>query len=119
MPASISARSRLSAAGGALTSGGGASCLQLAVPDRVADDLRARRQSELAHDVRPMRLGRADRDEEELGDLLIRVPERQQAQHLALAVRQGVGAVLAVLVLGDSETRTEQRVQVAPAARNL
>ena len=68
---------------------GGSRCsatLEQALRERVADELGAARQPELLHDVRAVRLGGAHRDVELLGDLLVRVPEREQAQDLALAV---------------------------------
>ncbi len=54
--------------------------------ERVAHQLCAASEVELLHDVRPVGLGRADRDEELLGDLLVRVPEREQVEHLALTL---------------------------------
>ena len=65
--------------------------LEQPVVERVADELRARVEAELLHDVRAVGLGGADRDEEQLRDLLVRVAEREQAEHLALAVGERVG----------------------------
>ena len=60
--------------------------LQEPLGERVADELGAARQPELLHDVRAVRLGRAHRDVELLRDLLVRVPEREEAQDLAFAL---------------------------------
>src|SRR5438445_3440869 len=54
--------------------------------DRVPDELGPSGESQLLHDVRAVCLGRTNRDVELLCDLLVRVPEREQAQHLSLAV---------------------------------
>ena len=43
---------------------------------------------ELAHDVRAMRIDRADGDEELRGDLLVRVAEREQMDDVALSLGQ-------------------------------
>ena len=64
--------------------------LEQAVVERVADELGAAREAELLHDVRAVRLGRAHRDVELLRDLLVRVAEREQPQHLALALGERV-----------------------------
>lgn len=48
-----------------------------ALCERVAHELGACRQPEFPHDVRTVRLGRANRDVEHLGDLLVRVPESE------------------------------------------
>ena len=64
--------------------------LEQALRERVADELGAAREPELLHDVRPVRLGRAHGDVEHLRDLLVRVAEREQAQHLALALGERV-----------------------------
>ena len=66
------------------------SLLEQALVERVAHELGAARQPELLHDVGAVRLGRAHRDVELLRDLLVRVPEREQPQHLALAIRQRI-----------------------------
>jgi nucleotide-binding universal stress UspA family protein len=49
------------------------------VRNRIADELGAGRESQLLHDVCPVGLRRANGDVEQLGDLLVRVPERKQA----------------------------------------
>ena len=64
--------------------------VQQAVDERVADELGPGAEAELLHDVRAVRLGGAHRDEERLRDLLVRVAERQQPQHLALAVGERI-----------------------------
>jgi hypothetical protein len=53
--------------------------LEQALVEGVADELRAGRDPELLHDVRAVGLGRTDGDVEPAGDLLVRVPEREQA----------------------------------------
>ena len=68
------------------------------VRERVAHELRARREMELLHDVRAVRLGRPHGDVEHLRDLLVRVAEREQAKHLALAVRERIGLCACALV---------------------
>ena len=70
--------------------------------------------------MRPVRLGRAHRDVEHLRDLLVRVAEREQPQHLPLAVRERIllGAA-ALLGLGRDEPRTQRRMDVAAAAGDL
>src|SRR2546423_1877880 len=60
--------------------------LQQSLLERVADELGARLQAELLHDVRAVRLGRADRDVEHPRDLLVRMAEGEQAEDVALAV---------------------------------
>ena len=92
--------------------GAGASrqLLEQALVDRVAHELGAGRQPELLHDVRPVRLGRAHRDVEHLRDLLVRVAEREQPQHLALALRERVGLLARLrLGLGRDQPRAERR----------
>ena len=64
--------------------------LEQALGERVADELGAAREPELLHDVRAVRLRRADGDVEHLRDLLVRVAEREQAEHLALAVGERI-----------------------------
>ena len=59
--------------------------------ERVAHEVRARGEPELLLDVRAVRLDRAHREEELPGDLRVRVAERDQAQHLDLALREVVG----------------------------
>lgn len=53
---------------------------------RVANELCPAREAELLHDVCSVRLGCAHRDVEHRRDLLVRVAERKEAQHFALAV---------------------------------
>src|SRR5581483_8492091 len=53
----------------------------------VEPDLGAGLEAQLLHDVGAVRLGRAHRDVEHLRDLLVRVPQGEQAQHLALSLR--------------------------------
>jgi peroxiredoxin Q/BCP len=86
----------------------------------VPHELGASREAELLHDVRAMGLRRADRDEEKLRDLLVRVPEREQPQHLSLTVgeRIGLGACLCLGLCGG-EPRAERRVDVASSARDV
>jgi len=50
-----------------------------ALREGVADELRTGRDPELLHDVRAVGLGGPDRDVELSRDLLVRVPEREQA----------------------------------------
>ena len=82
--------------------------LQHSLVERVANELGAAREPELLHDVRAVRLGRSHRDVELRRDLLVRVPEREQTQDLALPVGQRilVGAALR-LGLGKDETRAD------------
>ena len=47
--------------------------------ERVTNQLGAARQSELLHDVRPVRLRGAHGEVELLRDLLVRMPESKQA----------------------------------------
>ena len=60
----------------------------------IANELGSRPESKLLHDVRPVRLGCAHRDVEQLGDLLVRVAEREQPQHLSLTFGEWVGSLL-------------------------
>src|ERR1041385_7873631 len=94
--------------------------LQQALCDRIPDELRAARETELLHDVRAVRLGGAYRDEELLRDLLVRVPQREEPEHLALAVGERilVHPARGGDVRGD-EARAELRVDVSSAARDL
>src|SRR5579862_3329427 len=88
--------------------------------ERVPHELRPGREAELLHHMRAVRLGRPDGDEEQFGDLLIRVSEREQAQHLALAIRERIGlSPCARVRLGRGEPRAERRMDVPAAARNL
>ena len=66
--------------------GAGAFLVQQALRERVADELGPGLQAELLHDVGAMGLGRANRDVEHAGDLLIGVAEGQEAQDVALSV---------------------------------
>ena len=59
--------------------------------DRVADELRAGRHRELLLDVGAVRLDRAHAQVELLGDLVVGVSERDQPQHLELALGEVVG----------------------------
>src|SRR5213592_4398798 len=88
--------------------------------ERVTDELGAALQAQLLHDVRAVGLGRAHRDVEFLRDLLVGVAEREQPEHLALAVGEGVllGPALSVGIGGD-EPRAELGVDVPSAARDL
>src|SRR5438105_5342023 len=91
-----------------------------AVRQRVAHQLGARRKSQLLHDMRAVRLGRAHGNVEHLGDLLVRVTEGQKPQHLALSVRQGIGlGCRARFRLRGDESRAEGRMHVMLAARDL
>src|SRR5688572_26333108 len=58
------------------------------VIERVADELRAGRHAELLLDVRTVRLDGPDAQEQLLGDLAVRVAERDQPQHLELPLAQ-------------------------------
>src|SRR5581483_9901741 len=90
------------------------------VRDRVADELGAARDVQLAHDVRAVRLGGADRDVELPPDLLIRVPQCEQAQDLALALAQRiVGRTPLRGRVRRNQPRAELGVDVAAASRNL
>ena len=62
-----------------------------AAVDRVADQLRAGRHRELLLDVGAMGLDGAHTQVELLGDLVVGVPERDQPQHLELALGEVVG----------------------------
>ena len=66
--------------------------------DRVAHELGPGPEPELLHDVRAVRLRRAHRDVEHLRDLLVRVPERQQAHDLAFPVGEWVGLLARLLL---------------------
>ena len=101
-----------------------AGCLRLvvehAVDERVAHELGAGLEAELLHDVRPVRLGGAHRDEQHLRDLLIRVAEREQAQHLALPVGERVARSPPGRVdLRLREPGAERRMHVAPTRSDL
>src|SRR5687768_8887610 len=61
-----------------------------AVRERVPHELGTCAQIQLPHDLGSVRLGRSDRDEQQLCDLLVRVAESQQSHHLALAIGQWV-----------------------------
>ena len=64
--------------------------LEQTVRERVAHQLRPAGKSQLLHHVRAVRLRRPDGDEELLRDLLVRVAEREQPQHLVLTVGERV-----------------------------
>src|SRR4051812_35326401 len=86
----------------------------------MAHELRAALQTKLLHDVRAVRLGGSHRDEELLRDLLVGVAEREQAQDLALPLRERiVRGALAFLGLGGEQSRAELGMQVAAAGRDL
>jgi len=57
-----------------------------AVREREHDELGTRLELQLAHDVRAVRVDGAHGDEELLADLLVRVAECQQLEHVALAL---------------------------------
>src|SRR5205085_10419004 len=59
--------------------------LEQPLAERVANELGAGRETKLLHDVRTVRLRRAHRDVERLRDLLVRMPEGEESQHLTLA----------------------------------
>src|SRR5690242_15627446 len=63
---------------------GVSAAVEHALVDGVADELRASGEAQLLHDVRAMRLGGSHRDVELGGDLLVRVPLRQEPEHLPL-----------------------------------
>ena len=68
----------------------------------------------------PVRLGGADRDAQELRDLLVRVPESQQTQHVPLALRQRVALdAEALLRLGRDQPRSERRIDMSASACHL
>ncbi len=91
-----------------------------AMRDRVPDELGTGGQAELLHDVRPVRLGRSDRDVQLPCDLLVGVAERQEPQDLAFAVGERVLRRSALLVgLGGDQARAELGVHVPPAAGDL
>src|SRR4051794_32651913 len=69
---------------------GCASDLDEVVVEGVADELRARRAVDLLLDVRAVRLDGAGGEEQVLRDLRVGVPERDQLQHLALALGEVV-----------------------------
>ena len=77
--------------------------------ERIADELGAAREAELLHDVRPVRLRRPDRDEELLGDLLVRVTERQQPKDLSLALGERI-------LLGSALSSASAAMSFAPSA---
>jgi hypothetical protein len=56
------------------------------VLERVADEIRAFRQAQLLLDVRAVLLDRANREAQLVSDLVVGVPERDQAQHLDLSL---------------------------------
>src|SRR5262249_26771707 len=59
-------------------------------------------------------------DVEHLRDLLVRVPEREQAHHLALAVGERVGLLAGLrFCLGRDQARSQRRVHVVLAAGDL
>ena len=69
--------------------------------------------------MRAVRLGRAHGDEEHLRDLLVRVPEREQAQHLALALRERILLRAPPLLgVGGEEPRAEAGMHVPLARRD-
>src|SRR5438552_18747780 len=87
--------------------------LEESLVERVADELRAARQTEFLHDVLAMRLRRARGDVELLRDLLVRVPEREHPQHLALAFGGRILVCpLARLRRGRAAPRAELRLDV-------
>src|SRR6185437_2066286 len=91
-----------------------------ALLERVAHELRSAREAQLLHDVRAVRLRPANGDEELRRDLLIRVPEREQPQHLTLAIGERILFGPARLGgLGGDEARPERGMDVAAAARHL
>src|SRR5690625_3932428 len=70
-------------------------------------ELVARRQLQLAEHARDMGLDGLDRDEQLFGDLLVRVPARDQPHHLALAYGQPVEVLVD---LGDLD-RSRERIE--------
>ena len=68
----------------------------------------------------PVRLDRAHREEELLGDLLVRVTQGQEPQHLPLPVGERIllGPSL-LLGLGGDEAGAERGVDVLPAGRHF
>jgi hypothetical protein len=63
-----------------------ASLFEQALAEGVPHELGATRQAELLHDVGAVRLCSADGDVQLLGDLLVRVAQREEAQYFTLAV---------------------------------
>src|SRR4249919_3774171 len=91
-----------------------------AVGEGIANELGPRPESKLLHDVRPVRFGCAYRDVEQLGDLLVRVAEREQPQHFSLTFGKWVGSLLVTLPrLRLEKPRAEGRVQLLLTARDL
>ena len=82
--------------------------------ERVADELGARREPQLLLDVRAVRLDRAHRQVQLFGDLGVGVPERDQPQHVDLALGEVVRRSRRRL---GGDARAEPRVQVALAGR--
>jgi hypothetical protein len=66
-----------------------------------------------------MRLVRPDRDEELLGDLLVRVSQRQQRQDLALALGERIVVRAPGRRLGVDQTSAELWMQIPAAGRDL
>src|SRR5687768_10615531 len=86
------------------------------VIQRVTHELGTARDAELLLDVRPVRLDGADAQEELLRDLAVGVPERDQAQHLDLAVAQ-LRERSHRAVRRGRHARAEVRVEPGTAAR--
>src|SRR5438477_12550759 len=83
-------------------------------------ELGAGREAELLHHVRAMGLRRADGDEEELRDLMVRVAERKQPQNLAFTLRQRISVrARPRLGLRGSKPRAEGRMDILSAAGDL
>src|SRR5205823_13718846 len=86
----------LAPAGGSSTANAHASAavsavaLEEAVQEREPDELGAAPQAELSLDARTVELGRPHREMQEVGDLAVRMAEREQTEHLALAAGESV-----------------------------
>src|SRR5689334_6072613 len=77
--------------------------------ERIANELGARGQPQLLLDMSAVRFHGSHAQEELLGDLAVRVPERDELEHLALPVAQVV-ALLRRRVLGR-DAGTQLRVK--------
>ncbi len=92
---------------------------QQARVEREAHELGARVAVELLVDVRAMRLDRAQARTDELRDLGIRVPEREQSQHIGFLRRQPVdGRTRGVFGRPRCERDADRRLQIETAARD-
>jgi signal transduction histidine kinase len=114
--ASAPARHRDAPAGRARRAWPSASEVDEPVLERVAHELGAAGAAQLVLDVRPVRLHRAHAEVELLGDLGVRVAQRDEPQDGDLALGQVVGRPGGRRRLGD-HPRAELRVEVRLALR--